>query len=46
MHEKLLFLLNILTKLRNRLGAEKAWILAKIQRLLKKNVEEGESKEW
>ena len=37
---------NIWTKLKNRLGAEKAWKLAKIQRFLKKNVEEDESGEW
>ena len=37
---------NIWTKLRNRLRGEKAEKLAKIQRFLKKNVEEGESEEW
>ena len=32
--------------LENRLGPEKAEKIAKIQRFLKKNVEEGESEEW
>ena len=37
---------NIWTKLRNRIGAEKAGKLAKIQRFLKKNVEKDDSEEW
>ena len=36
---------NIWTKLRNRLGAEKARKIAKIHHFLKKIVEEGESEE-
>ena len=37
---------NIWTKLRNRLEAEKARKIAKIHHFLKKIVEEGESEEW
>ena len=37
---------NIWTKLRNRLRVEKTGKLAKIQRFLKKNVEEIESEDW
>ena len=37
---------NIWTKLRNRLGAEKAGKLVKIQRFLKKNIKESENEEW